>query len=91
MQTFFDRLMTTRVVQKWHNPGRPPQPGDELTMREMQVLHFHAIGYTQAEVGERLGITTFGVDAHVRKIKLKLSAKNMTHAVYRACIKGILK
>lgn len=61
-----------------------------LSAKELQVLQGLATGLSQAEVAERLHVSTHGVDFHVRKILSKLEAKNITAAVYFATGRGLI-
>jgi DNA-binding CsgD family transcriptional regulator len=52
---------------------RPPL---QLTLREKAVLHYYAIGYTNIEIGELLGINQKTVSAHKIKAMNKLNFKH---------------
>lgn len=52
-----------------------------LTERERRVISLAAEGFTRQEIGERLFISTDGVDKRLGSIYCKLGARNLTHAV----------
>jgi len=49
-----------------------PEPPDELTHREVEVLDLLAGGYTNAEIAERLFVSVRTVETHRAHIRLKL-------------------
>ena len=65
--------------------GRPPYP-DILTPREWEVLRLVEDGYTNEEIGSRLGISRYGAKFHVAEIlgKLHLSSRDEAARWYRA-------
>jgi DNA-binding CsgD family transcriptional regulator len=69
---------------------KPPKPGTPLTPTQIKVLKWCSKGYSKAEAGPRLGMSLHGVDWHLRQIFLKLRAINGTHAVYKACQRGLI-
>ena len=64
--------------------GAPPAPAvegddadvDQLTPREREVLRHLARGYLYKEIGQRLGISTKTVEAHVSAVLRKLQLSN---------------
>lgn len=82
--------MAKKRAPKRKNHSKPRKPGTPLTPREIKVLKWTGKGYTKAEAGSRLGTSMHGVDWHTRKICRKLGAINMTHAVYKACQRGLI-
>jgi DNA-binding NarL/FixJ family response regulator len=63
---------------------------EELTPRELEVLHLLAEGLTNKGIGERLGISKHTVKFHVNAILGKLNAQSRTEAVVRATRAGLL-
>lgn len=57
---------------------------DKLTTRELQVLHFLVLGYSNAQISKELGISSHTVKAHVQAILCKFNAKNRTQAAVMA-------
>lgn len=64
--------------------------GSTLTRREYEVLVLSAEGEMNAGVASILGIKEHTVRGYVKSLRLKLGAKNMTHAVAIAFAAGIL-
>lgn len=57
---------------------------EPLTEREREVLRWLAAGHSQAAVADVLGIAERTVENHLRNARLKLNARNATHAVVSA-------
>ncbi len=57
-------------------------PTSCLSPREEQVLGLAALGYKERAVGEHLGITEQAVKNCLTSIRIKINARNTTHAVY---------
>lgn len=60
---------------------RKPEPGGNLTPREIEVLKLMATGLTNGEIGERLYISRSTVKNHVSNILMKLDVATRTEAV----------
>jgi DNA-binding NarL/FixJ family response regulator len=74
---------------------RPP-PGalgtfEELTPRETEVLEFLALGLSNREIAERLGVSFHTVKFHVNSILGKLGAGSRTQVVALAARAGLLR
>lgn len=52
-----------------------------LTHRQVEVLHLSALGKSQPEIADRLGITINTVEYHLRIVRQRLGARNTTEAV----------
>lgn len=63
-------------------PTQPLQEGPRLTERELDVLTGVAKGFTYAEVGQALGLTTNTVRTHIRSLYDKLSVNSRSEALY---------
>jgi DNA-binding NarL/FixJ family response regulator len=74
------------MAQIIHKPES--QPVEELTEREMEVLHLVAKGYTNKAIGVQLGISDRTVQGHLAHIFDKLQAASRTEAVMRAVSLG---
>lgn len=61
--------------------GTGPRLGDPLTARELQVLGALAAGHRRAAIGRNLGISPMTVKSHMRRIFIKLGARDTAHAV----------
>ena len=72
--------------------SRPTQQvaGISLTPREIEVVAFMREGFTNAEIGRLLGISTHTAKAHVAAVIEKLGASDRTQAVARAFDLGLL-
>jgi DNA-binding NarL/FixJ family response regulator len=75
--------LVERLAREMEAPRR-------LSEREIDVLALVACGYTWQEIGERLHISRWTVQTHYRRIKMKLQAHNMAHAVALALVRGDL-
>ena len=64
--------------------------GISLTPREIEVVAFMREGFTNAEIGRLLGISTHTAKAHVAGVIEKLGASDRTQAVARAFDLGLL-
>ncbi len=65
-------------------------PYEALTLREREVLHLVAEGYTSPEIAERLSISPRTVEAHRRNFMHKLELDNQTDLIRYAFRRGIL-
>jgi len=74
------------MAQLFHKPET--QPVEQLTEREMEVLHLVAKGYTNKAIGVQLSISDRTVQGHLAHIFDKLQAASRTEAVMRAVSLG---
>lgn len=65
-------------------------PGDNLTMREMDVLRLVAQGQSNKRIAVLLEISEDTVKGHMKNILMKLDANDRAHAVALALQRGIL-
>lgn len=63
---------------------------EKLSVREVEVLKWHADGKTAEEIGMILNISTDTVKFHTKNAVTKLGTSNKTAAVVRAAIMGLL-
>ncbi|HEX2171453.1 MAG TPA: LuxR C-terminal-related transcriptional regulator [Dehalococcoidia bacterium] len=56
-------------------------PSRTLTRREWELLRFVALGLRNAEIAERMNISSYTVRNHLSNIFEKLGARSRTHAV----------
>jgi len=68
----------------------PATDASALTYREYQVLQHLAHGRTNAEIGERLGLSEDTVKTHLRSMFRALGARDRTHAVALGYQRGLL-
>ncbi len=62
----------------------------KLAPREREALQWAAEGKTDWEIGEVMGISTHGVDFHLRSARSKLGTTNRTQAVAIALRRGLI-
>ncbi|MFN8486752.1 MAG: response regulator transcription factor [Caldilineaceae bacterium] len=67
------------------------QSTDRLTLRELEVLHLVAKGFTNRDIAERLALRPGTVKVHVERIVAKLEVTNRMQAVLRAVELGLLQ
>lgn len=88
-------LTPAQLVEAWpldHDAlAARPRSGIEITERELDVLHGIADGWSNAEIGALLGITTDTAKTHLHRLYRKLGARSRAHAVALACRLGILR
>lgn len=63
---------------------------EELTPREIEVLHELARGMANKEIAETLGISEYTVKGHLKNILGKLRVADRTEAVTTAIVRGII-
>lgn len=86
-----DRTMAGEKV--W--PDRAPRiqlgaiSSEELTNREMEVLHLMAAGLTNFEIADRLGIAYSTIRTHVKTIQAKTGCRSRTEAALLAARNGL--
>lgn len=68
---------------------RVPDEANRLSAREKEILRMVASGYTSAEVGTRLLISTMTVNTHLRNIYRKLQVRTRAQAVRFASLRGL--
>lgn len=62
----------------------------ELTVRQAEVLEFVAQGFTNREIGARLGVIEQTVKNHMTEVLLRLEARSRAHAVAVAKDMGLI-
>jgi len=66
------------------------ETGPHLSPRQQQVLELMAEGMTNAEIGDRLGVTERTVKAYAQELYDKLGVRNRAGAVHEASKLGLL-
>jgi DNA-binding CsgD family transcriptional regulator len=77
-----------------HRPGprrRSARSGTQLTVREIEVLSWSALGKTSQDVAAILGISEGVVRIHLQSAQHKLDCLNRTHTVAKALSEGLIK
>lgn len=69
---------------------RPADSSHLLTPRELEVLEFLALGWTNREIAQSFGISVGTVKNHVERIIAKLGVSDRTQAVVHALESGII-
>jgi len=64
--------------------------GEPLSVREAQILHRLAQGYSNLAVAQQLFVSTNTIKWHLRQIYNKLGAKNRNQAVFLARQRGLM-
>ncbi len=87
--------MARRLLHKLEQPHaellhRACPTKQALSEREQVVLKMVAVGYTSAEIGGQLLISTQTVNTHIKNIYRKLQVKTRAHAVSSAAQRGLL-
>jgi len=72
-------------------PATPPGPPDDLTPRELEVLHLIALGHTNAEIGKELFLSIRTVESHRAHIQQKLRRSTRAELVRYALDHGLLE
>lgn len=80
MSTHIARL----VVQSFQRPVAAPEPVEELSEREREVLDLLSQGLMYKEIAEKLGIGFETVRTYIRRIYEKLHVRTRTEAVAKA-------
>ena len=80
MSTHIARL----VVQSFQRPVAAPEPVEELSEREREVLDLLSQGLMYKEISEKLGIGFETVRTYIRRIYEKLHVRTRTEAVAKA-------
>ena len=66
---------------------RPPE-GSALTGREQEVMRYVCKGFTSPQIAERMGITLYTVNDHLKNALSRLGACTRAEAAYRAARQG---
>ncbi|ROL63698.1 DNA-binding response regulator [Pseudomonas protegens] len=83
--------VSARLLRRMTERGNGTAPqAQPLTARERQVLGLVAGGFSNREIGEKLGITTGTAKAHVERVIGKLGAADRTQAAVRGIALGLV-
>ena len=80
-----DRMAAQPVIDRGGDPRL-----DELTPREREVLELIAQGLSNREIGEALVVEETTVKTHVKRVLMKLDARDRVHAVILAYESGLV-
>ena len=87
------RSMTGKLFRQLAQQGRPvvqPEASGVLSTRESEILALIVQGYSNREIGEKLGIARNTVKNHLRSILAKLGVRNRTEASAYAVSHGLV-
>ena len=70
-------------------PSSPPDLGDDLTPREVEVLKLIAAGLSNGEIADKLVLSNATVKTHINRIFYKTSARDRAQAVRYAYQHGL--
>lgn len=76
--------------QESHGLPEPAEPLEQLSGREIEILHLVADGLSNREIGEALFISRFTVESHVKRIYRKLAVSSRINAVSVARARGMI-
>ena len=62
-----------------------------LTARETEILKLVAEGLGNREIAERLFLSRYTVECHVKHIYRKLAVRSRTHAVTEGRMRGLIR
>ncbi|MBN1992052.1 MAG: response regulator transcription factor [Anaerolineae bacterium] len=88
-------VMAAKILQEFNRPEQiipnQPEPVDELTPREIEVLEEIVAGATNQEIAKTLQITKNTVKIHLRNILEKLHVQNRIQAAVHAVRRGLVE
>ena len=70
-----------KVTQSFQKAGPSPQPTENLSQREQEVLDCLSNGFLYKEIDDKLGISYETVHTYIRRIYEKLQVRTRTEAV----------
>ncbi len=70
-----------KVTQSFQKAGPSPQPAENLSQREQEVLDCLSQGFLYKEIADKLGISYETVHTYIRRIYEKLQVRTRTEAV----------
>ena len=79
-----------RIMEHFRFVGPAPDPEDEISEREKQVLGRIGCGLRNAEVAKELGIAESTVASHIKSIYRKLGISSRAEAAWHAARMGLI-
>jgi LuxR family transcriptional regulator, maltose regulon positive regulatory protein len=61
-----------------------------LSNRQLQILELYALGDSDQEIADKLGIMLETVKSHGKTIRAELNARTRAQAVYKGVLRGVL-
>lgn len=77
-------MITNVIIKLPHNQTPALKDFSKATNRELECLHYFAIGKSSSEIGELLDISKRTVESHIKNIKSKVGVKKTTALIYYA-------
>jgi DNA-binding NarL/FixJ family response regulator len=92
-ETYLDPTIVSDVVGSYvrKQSTREGQPQGELSEREAEVLRLIALGYSNKEIGTRLGISVRTVETYKARLMEKLNFHSRAEIVRYAMLQGWLE
>jgi two-component system response regulator NreC len=87
-ETYLNPQLGARMAAE---PATPSGPPDDLSAREVEVLRMIALGYTNAEIAERLYLSIRTVESHRAHIQQKLRRSSRADLVRYALDHGLVE
>jgi DNA-binding NarL/FixJ family response regulator len=87
--------VTRRLIESFIRDGRqtrePPPVLNELTPRELEILHLVARGLSNSEIADQLVVSSTTIKTHVARVLMKLALRDRIQAVVFAYENGIIR
>jgi DNA-binding NarL/FixJ family response regulator len=87
--------VTRRLIESFvHDHPRTPQPPpglEELTARELEIFGLIARGLSNAEIAEKLVVSSTTIKTHVARVLIKLGLRDRVQAVVLAYETGVIR
>lgn len=77
------REVARKLVESFHRSGANATEGEQLTLREEEILGLMAKGFLYKEIADQLSIKLDTVGTHVKSIFRKLHVRTRTEAVVK--------
>jgi NarL family two-component system response regulator LiaR len=88
-QSILESQVASKIMNRFRQPKAVPEPHEELTDREMEVLRLIAAGKSNQDVADDLFIGVKTVKFHVTNILAKLGVEDRTQAAIYAFKHGL--
>ncbi|MCR1825179.1 response regulator transcription factor [Pseudomonas oleovorans] len=89
-QSALNGMVSAQLLRRVVERNQSGATNSALTPRERQVLGLVAGGFTNREIGEKLGITTGTAKAHVERVIGKLGVADRTQAAVQGIALGLV-